>query len=270
MWQKIQNKLAQKGVQIGLASTASLLSGAAVGFAVATQRAEKKWEKILDEEIEKAKVHYSLKHKVGEFADPVKLAESVGAEVVEEETVEYTEGDAKAALQALRNYKGEAREDDDPDPETDKEAEELIEEEIRQSKTNSIFENAPEEFDWDEEMAKREASDTEPFVITSEEFLEGTAEYETQSLTYFEGDSVLADEKDQMVDVDSIVNSDNLRFGYGSKDPNIVYVRNPRIELDMEIVRSEGSYAQEVLGFVEEDEMRHSGGRIRKFRESWD
>jgi hypothetical protein len=64
-----------------------------------------------------------------------------------------------------------------------------------------------------------------------------------------------------------LVGDDNLRFGYGSNDSNMVYVRNPRIEMDMEIVRSQGTYTKEVLGFDDEAELKHSGRR-RRFRES--
>ncbi len=87
---------------------------------------------------------------------------------------------------------------------------------------------------------------------------------EQVSLTYFDGDDVLVDDRDQPVpDPDDSIGEDHLgRFGVGSKDNNIVYVRNDRLELDFEILRSNGKYAQEVLGFIEHSE--HRG--VRKFR----
>jgi hypothetical protein len=61
----------------------------------------------------------------------------------------------------------------------------------------------------------------------------------------------------------------NLRFGHGSKDPNVVYIRNPRLEMEMEILRDPSSYEKEVLGETIEKraqtaDLKHS--HQRRFR----
>ena len=124
-------------------------------------------------------------------------------------------------------------------------------------------------WDYEAEAAKRGqvSHGYDPFVIHHDEFVTNTDEYEQVSFTYFSGDDVLVDERDHRVGnilvVDDIVGLQNLqRFGHGSEDPNVVYVRNPRLEVDYKISKSEGSYAQEILGV--DDELQHSEPRRRR------
>ena len=75
MWEtKIKPILSKRSVQLGLVSTTSLGSGLVVGYAVATRRAELRFNQLLEEEVAQFKEDYSRRHKVGEFADPVKVA----------------------------------------------------------------------------------------------------------------------------------------------------------------------------------------------------
>jgi hypothetical protein len=83
----------------------------------------------------------------------------------------------------------------------------------------------------------------------------------------------LTDEVDTIVpDVDATVGVENmLRFGHGSGDPNVVYIRNPKLEADFEVTRSAGKYAKEVLGYDDGEHLQHSRGREpRKFRDRHD
>lgn len=116
------------------------------------------------------------------------------------------------------------------------------------------------EFDLEAELLKR--TEEAPYVISVQEYMEGEKGYEQETLTYFEGDDVLADSRDNMIEeVEATVGHDNLeRFGHGSNDKNLVYIRNDRQELDMEIIRSQGDFAKEVLGFNEAN-LKHSDER---------
>lgn len=128
----------------------------------------------------------------------------------------------------------------------------------------NIFDDIPErdddDFDFEREVPKR--SPDKPYIITFDEFYE--SDNQTITLTWFEGDEVLADEKDEHIPtIDKTVGEDNLlRFGYGSRDPNILYIRNEKMETDFEVVKNEGKYTEQVLGFIQhEDKVRP-----RKFR----
>lgn len=129
--------------------------------------------------------------------------------------------------------------------------------------------NDPRDWDYKAEVAAREATPDKPYVISREEFDEDTTN-DQDSYTYYEGDDVLVDSRDQVVEhVDRYVGDDNLtRFGHGSDDINIVFVRNDDLEQDFEIIRHPGHHAVEVLGLEPpEKTIKHSRGRGRR---QWD
>lgn len=234
--------------------------GSAVTYKVAKEKLERMFEVQLDEELAKTKEYYDRKYMVGDYADP-----STALKKLHPEAEIELEGGAIEAHSALADYRGETVENP---PETDEDAEELIRQEIAKGKKKNIFDNAPEPFDWEAEMAHREAiSDSEPYIITLQEYTED-ADFDEIALTYYEGDGVLTTPDDQVVhDVQGTIGGlENLRFGYGSEDGNIVYIRNPRTQSNMEVVRSENSYEVEVLG-VDPPELKHSQRRPRRFRE---
>lgn len=110
-----------------------------------------------------------------------------------------------------------------------------------------------DEFDYAHEVSQRTAET--PYVITHDEFLENEREFAQVTIVYYSGDQTLADEREEPItDLNYTVGAENLmRFGHGSRDSNIVYVRNERLELDFEIQRSYGTYAQEVMGYTQEE-----------------
>lgn len=86
-------------------------------------------------------------------------------------------------------------------------------------------------------------------IITEDEYIQGECDYNQATLTWYEGDQVLADQDDTVIEnVDPIVGQKNLLFGLNSADENVVYIRNEPLEYDYEVIRSTGSYATVVLG----------------------
>lgn len=96
----------------------------------------------------------------------------------------------------------------------------------------------------------------EPFVISREEFDEGYPHFDKITITYYENDGVLADEQDEVIpDIEAVVGYDSLgRFGDMSEDDCVVYVRNGRLGADYEIVLAQESYAESVLGIMQDKE----------------
>lgn len=94
---------------------------------------------------------------------------------------------------------------------------------------------------------------TKPYVISQEVFMLGEPEFDQVTLTYYLEGATLTDEREDILDDpintvgDAFVNS----FGSFSSDDNTVHVRNERIGIDFEIVKTESSYRKDVLG--EED-----------------
>lgn len=100
-----------------------------------------------------------------------------------------------------------------------------------------------------------EKIDGEPYVISRLEFEDNEADYDQVSLTYYDGDDTLCDEKDSRIpDIDRVVGQRNLEyFGHASDDDRVVYVRNEKFGTDYEIFKNDGEYTVMVLGLSDED-----------------
>jgi hypothetical protein len=83
-----------------------------------------------------------------------------------------------------------------------------------------------------------------PFVISKALFVSDPDEgnfYEKETLTYYPSHRVLLDDDEELIDnVATVIGWKNLnRFGDESEDPDIVFVRNQRLNTDYEVVREE-------------------------------
>lgn len=108
----------------------------------------------------------------------------------------------------------------------------------------------PKEAGWDYPSEVADRTKERPFVIHQDEFSQDEATYSKVAYTYYAIDDVLIDNEDSepLPHADLIVGQDNLKFGHGSDDVDVVYVRNDRLEIDMEINRIARSYEEDVLG----------------------
>lgn len=91
-----------------------------------------------------------------------------------------------------------------------------------------------------------------PYLISVDEFMTSNEEYDKTTITYFEGDDTLCDEREEIVpDVEGVITADALtRFGQLSNDRNIVYVRNDKISTDFEIIRDRRNWHEVIAGYV--------------------
>lgn len=103
-------------------------------------------------------------------------------------------------------------------------------------------------------------------VITFEEFSNEEPNFEKLTLTYYEEDDVLTDERDGVIpEPTNIVGVRAFEsFGKGA-EPDVVYVRNNRNSSDFEIIRNHGSFSEIVLGAKVAPEARHT--QVHKVRE---
>lgn len=124
---------------------------------------------------------------------------------------------------------------------------------VTETVRQSIFaENDP---DWDyREEVKNRGADL-PYVIHKDEFFSNELDSVQSTLSYYAGDNIMADEDDTPVyNYDRVIGP--LRFGHGSGDPNVFYVRNHKRGAEYEILFNTGLYSQEVLGLEIEDNQR--------------
>lgn len=213
--------------QVRLAVT-GILIGFGVGFATgwfsADRRLRTKYERAAEEEILQMREHYRAKEVVREKKPAL-------------DNVVVEAGYATPATPPTAPAKAPTV---DPEPETKNVFGEAVDEEVVQP-------------DWDYAAEIATRSPDKPYVIHEDEQHE--KDYNTTTLTYFEGDDVLSDVEDKIIDNKHELVGDCInRFGHGCSDPNVVFVRNEKLELDIELCRSTGTYAEEVHGFQHADE----------------
>lgn len=91
---------------------------------------------------------------------------------------------------------------------------------------------------------------THPYPVTPAEFADEHDDWQKLTLTYYEADKVLTDDKEiPIANVVGTVGPDGLKFGLASDDENIVYIRNEHLEVDFEVTRDFRSYNEVVLGY---------------------
>ena len=219
---------------IATVAALGLAVGAGAGYLVARKVLRTEYDKIMQEELEKTREYYAIMNKRDRYETPEKAALAR----LPEDT-----------LAALKEYRGQSLKEDEAA------AEVVIEEQ------NVFVNNQPvDTSEWDYEVEQANRNENEPYIINHEEYLEAEPGYEQVVFTYYEGDDVLADEQDKPVDeIERVVGEDNLmKFGHGSGQHNVVYIRNDRLTMDFEIVKSNGKFAEEVLGFIEHSDKPRS------------
>jgi hypothetical protein len=89
-----------------------------------------------------------------------------------------------------------------------------------------------------------------PYGISSAEFTEEREEYNKISLNYYEGDSVLTDDKDVPIrDFIKVVGKDFVSLFGKDENPDLAHVRNDRLESDFEIARVLGTWTAHAQGY---------------------
>ena len=236
--------------------------GAITGYFVAKRVLETKYSKIADAEIDEMREHYQAKARALE----AEAAKRPVEEIVKERG--YSESNDEAppmavqppAQSPLTAEEIEEAEDGGDPPHWDPEREE-------KSETRNLFQEVEvtHVWDWHEERKKR--SPDIPYVIHYDERFE-TEEYSDVTLTFYDGDGVICNERDEIVDpndIDRLLGEKNLnRFGHGSNDASIVYIRNDELQIIYEVIKTPNSYAEEVHGFSHDDAYRGNLERMHK------
>lgn len=135
---------------------------------------------------------------------------------------------------------------DGSETEVDDEPEEIL-------VTRSVFTEVDAVWDWEIENEHRAGLENgEPYVLHIEEYRSNTSGMDQQDLTWYEQDEVLADSHGLPIEPREL-NIGELKWGHGSGDPNVFYVRVPRNKMEFEVLRSTGSFHLVVLGMAAED-----------------
>lgn len=228
--------------------------GAAAGYFFCRKQLETKYNDIAEEEIASMREHYQAKAVALEnTVDKPKLEEIIRDKGYSTEPPMAVEPPA-SVIEAAE----EAREKETTQTE-------VVEEE---PEVQNIFDrDEPQEEDgWDYQSELRRRSPVRPYAIHIDEKDEYDT-YDQLTYTYYEADDVLCNESDDVIagpDRDRQIGETNLnRFGHGSGDPNVVYVRNDQMETVFEICRSPNSFAEEVHGFQHSEIYPRKRRRVR-------
>lgn len=103
---------------------------------------------------------------------------------------------------------------------------------------------------WNYEEELRNRTPEAPYIIHQNEFNHSNLNYSKVEYIYYADDDYLVDveNKRPVLNGDVIVGVENLKFGHGSDDTDVVYVRNDIQEIDMQISRINRSFEEEELG----------------------
>ena len=124
-------------------------------------------------------------------------------------------------------------------------------EEVKTSKVVKTEWYSKETIEEVDDMRSRTIDD--PYVISYEEYADEHSDFDKVTLTYYEGDDTLTDDRDEPIDdVSRQIGEDALTmFGRKSHDKNVVYVRNERLGSDFEVMRDPGKYSVIILNIEE-------------------
>lgn len=95
-----------------------------------------------------------------------------------------------------------------------------------------------------------------PYIIHQDEYMGNETNYSQVTYSYYAGDDVLTDEQEQVIENrENLVGTEwNERWGHGSDDMNVIFVRNSELGMEFEICRTPASFAEEVLGLDTHDD----------------
>lgn len=253
------------------AGLVGVVAGGVGGYFFAKKRLEAHYEELANSEIAEAREFYQGLAKVNEQGKTLS-------------PMEVLERNHPEAAATLREYRGEKAVSDILEEEAsltvvtnDEESAVIAESYVRTAqddeddarllakaeKTANTF--IDPRFDLAEE--KKHRTPDKPYIITHDEFFEANDNYDQVSYGYYTEDDVVVDENQMPLDnMDRTVGEDHLvMFGHGSGDRNIVYIRNERLGMDIELTKIEGSYVDSVLDLGDQtNTLRHSDQRDRR------
>jgi len=122
---------------------------------------------------------------------------------------------------------------------------------------------------WDQESEMTTRGPRVPYTIHQEEFFADDMGFDQATVTYYALDDIMADPEDVPI-YNWYGQMGDLRFGHGTTDPDVVYIRNEMLRSEWEVVRENKSFALEFLGHqmeeATEEEIKHSNRSVPKFR----
>jgi hypothetical protein len=237
-------------------------TGAFFAYKFAYSRAETKYSKISDDAISEMRRHYQEKTRAVE----AKEAKRPVGEIVKERGYSPSEKETPPPMAVQPPTPSRVIEAED---EAAGEPPDIPGEDEPPARNIFVQDGVEDpEFEWDWHEERRGRSPDNPYVIhVDEKYDDASQGYDIITVTYYEGDDVLCNDRDEVIghaDRAELIGEGNLlRFGHGSGDPVIVYVRNDKVEIIYEVIRSPHKFAEEVHGFTHDSPAYRNLERMR-------
>lgn len=120
---------------------------------------------------------------------------------------------------------------------------------------------------WDYEAEHESRYADTPYIIHVEEYKADDMGFKQATVTYYAGDDIMVDVNDVPIYNHAGIMGE-LKFGHGSGDPMVVYIRNESIHKEWEVLHHSGSFSlehrQEEIEAAEDKHLQHS---VHRFRE---
>lgn len=242
---QVSQALRNRWVQTSLISATTCAVGGIAGYFLGKRRAEQYELHIVQPTVEQLEL-FEVKETVDHMVELI-VDEDDGyiQAIVERQHVDPTEEEDLADRVLTRNQ----------------EIEDQLEAKV------SVF--VVDDGDWDYEAEINTRNPAGPYIIHVEEFIGDEMGYRQETVTFYAGDQIMSDnDETPLYGYESLMGE--LKFGHGSRNPDIVYIRNEIIHMEWEVLLDQGSFAEQVRGLrAEEDldnEIRHST-TVQKFRQ---
>lgn len=232
-----------------------LIAGTTIGTITANRRLRAKYQQLAEEEIDEMREHFRQRL-VAKEEKP-----DLTAEAAKISRREGYDGPSTPLLEEDEDEGVPAEEQEIYPDESPQAREEVIN--SLEVEENVFDKDEPQEGGWDYEAEVARRRPEYPYVIHVDERYDKDG-YTHTELTYFEGDQVLVDTDDKPVeDIDKVVGQTNLdKFGHGSGDKDVVFIRNDELKLEVEVSRDARSYTEVVHGIQHSDEPRRRRARF--------
>lgn len=243
--------------RLAIVGAVSLASGVGIGLAIGRALAYKKLDAEYDERLAQETVRIDQFHKMMRKEPPfddIRTAakaysqrmDELDAHIENETRTEYEETVVDLAYDSQEPFNVELN------IVTDEEFLEAVGEPAVGDEMAQILRISP-----------RDVGD--PYIITTQEFFDEHDDYDSHTVTYYEDDRMLVDDRGSIIaDLEGNLGPDyNLAFGLGSGEPHVVYIRNERRTNDYEVLREPGSYTEDVLGVVPDEDRKTVRRKMR-------
>ena len=235
-----------------IAGVGTFASGLGLGWVASYYVNRGKFQAQADAEIQSIKDAYAPYSKEGIYATPEGAALTLGFSPLEAEEIDEITALGRAKVNEILEENGYSplNTPGEPDPITGETiVSSIIENSFKEVAEEALPMGSDEE---DEEEATLPDRDPDhPYIISKLMFdHDETYDGNKSSLTYYEEDETLTDERETILNnIEEVVGIGNLNnFGLGSGDHNVLYVRNEKLQTDIEIVRDPRSFQEVVLG----------------------